>query len=62
LAPGIIALTEAESIIDLESLASSYLFKDILAFENIKNSSVISKLVKLLTLQIGSEVSIYELA
>ncbi|MDR2066726.1 MAG: ATP-binding protein [Endomicrobium sp.] len=60
--PGIIDLPETESMIDLESLASSYLFKDILAFENIKNSSVISKLVKLLALQIGSEVSIHELA
>jgi predicted AAA+ superfamily ATPase len=59
--PGIIDLDEKESIIDLESIASNYLYKDILAFENIRNSAVISKLLKLLSLQIGSEISIHEL-
>ncbi|MDR2437133.1 MAG: ATP-binding protein [Endomicrobium sp.] len=59
--PGIIDLPESESMLNLESIASSYLYKDILAFENIRNSKIISKLLKLLSLQIGSEVSINEL-
>jgi predicted AAA+ superfamily ATPase len=59
--PGIIDLAESESMLNLESIASSYLYKDILAFENIRNSKIISKLLKLLSLQIGSEISINEL-
>ncbi|MDR3048404.1 MAG: ATP-binding protein [Elusimicrobiota bacterium] len=59
--PGIIDLPENESMIDLESIASNYLYKDILAFDNIRNSSVISKLLKLLSLQLGGEASAHEL-
>jgi predicted AAA+ superfamily ATPase len=59
--PGIIDLPENESMIDLEGIASNYLYKDILAFDNIRNSTVISKLLKLLSLQLGSEISIHEL-
>ncbi|MDR2191879.1 MAG: ATP-binding protein [Endomicrobium sp.] len=60
--PGIIDLPENESMTDLESIASGYLYKDILAFENIRNSDIISKLLKLISLQLGSEVSVHELA
>ena len=46
----------------LNELTSSYLLKDILALENIKSSKVLIDLVKLLAFQIGSEVSMHELA
>jgi predicted AAA+ superfamily ATPase len=46
----------------LRELANSSLYRDILEFQQIKNSQVISKLLKLLALQIWKEVSINELA
>lgn len=46
----------------LTELASSYLFKDTLELSSIKNSSKIKKLVQLLALQVGSEVSVQELS
>ncbi len=46
----------------LKELHSSYLYRDILSFQEIRNSDVVSKLVKALALQIGSEVSYNELA
>jgi len=46
----------------LKTLARSYLFKDILEFQNIKNAEVIEKLLQALALQIGNEVSYNELA
>jgi len=45
----------------LRELVSSYLLKDILAFENIKNSSKLFDLLKLIAYQTGSEVSIEEI-
>jgi len=46
----------------LKELASSSLYRDILEFQQIKNSSILIKLLKLLALQIGKEISIHELA
>ena len=46
----------------LKELSNSSLYRDILEFQQIKNSDIILKLLKLLALQIGSEVSITELA
>ena len=46
----------------LKSLADSYLYKDILAFDRIKKSEKIVKLLQALAYQIGSEVSFNELA
>jgi len=46
----------------LSEIANSYLLKDILAFDRIKNSRVLLDLLKLLAFQVGSEVSISELA
>ncbi len=51
-----------ERIEKLKNLASSYLYQDILEFQNIKDSDVLRKLLKALALQIGSEVSYTELA
>ena len=45
----------------LREVVNSYLLKDILAFENIKNSSKLIDLLKLVAYQIGNEVSIEEL-
>ena len=46
----------------LQELTGSYLFKDIFVFENIKNPELLRKLLQLIALQIGSEVSLHELA
>jgi len=45
----------------LNDLVSSYLLKDILAYENIENSQKIFNLLRLLAYQIGGEVSYQEL-
>ena len=46
----------------LRELSSSYLYKDIFEFQEIKNSSVLTSLLKALALQVGSEVSYNELS
>jgi len=46
----------------IEEIKSSYLFKDILSYQEIKNSEALAKLLQMLALQIGSEVSYSELA
>jgi len=45
----------------LQSVSDSYLYRDLIEFGNIKNSSKIRSLLKLLAFQIGSEVSLTEL-
>ena len=45
----------------LRDLINSYLLKDILTFEKIKNSSKLFNLLKLIAFQVGSEVSVQEL-
>jgi len=51
---------EAEN--KIKDLTRSYLFKDVLEFQNIKNAEAIGKLLTALALQIGNEVSYNELA
>jgi hypothetical protein len=46
---------------DLTTLASSYLFKDILEHQQIRNPQLLTSLLQALALQIGSEVSYTEL-
>ena len=46
----------------LSELVNSYLFKDILVLDNIKNSSKLINILRLLAFQIGMEVSINEIA
>jgi predicted AAA+ superfamily ATPase len=60
--PCIYEMTERDAKNELENLVNGYLYKDILAFENIKHSEQILKLLQCLALQIGSEVSFNELA
>lgn len=45
----------------LREIVNDYLFKDILAFENIRNSDKIYDLLRLIAFQIGGEVSLEEL-
>ncbi len=53
---------KSERIETLTEIANSYLLKDILAFDRVKNSRTLLDLLKLLAFQIGSEVSLNELA
>ena len=46
----------------LKQLVNSYLYKDILAYSNIRKSHILEKLVQALALQVGSEVNFNELA
>ena len=46
----------------LKLIAGSYLYKDILRLDNIRKSELLEKILKVLALQIGSEVSYNELA
>jgi hypothetical protein len=46
----------------LEELAGSYLLKDVLALERIRSSRTLLDLLKLVAFQVGSEVSLSELA
>lgn len=46
----------------LSELVGSYLFKDIYALEGLKKTKILDNLVKALAMQIGSEVSLNELA
>jgi predicted AAA+ superfamily ATPase len=45
----------------LKELTGNYLMKDILAYEQVRNSSKIAGLLRLLAFQVGSEVSLNEL-
>ena len=46
----------------LMTLASDYLYKDLLAYRGVKKPEVLSKLLRALALQVGSEVSYNELS
>ena len=52
----------ARKIAVLEELTNSYLFKDILAIDGRKGTKFVLDLIKMLALQLGSEVSTNELA
>ena len=56
------APTQHARIEVLTEIANSYLLKDILALDRIKNSRTLLDLLKLLAFQVGSEVAITELA
>ena len=52
-------MMSAESYLD--ELVANYLYKDVLSYAGIRHPSIISDLVRLLALQVGSEVSYSEL-
>lgn len=61
--PAVVAATSIEEKkIVLKNIATQYLYKDVFVFEAIRNPRVFEDLVKLLALQIGSLVSLNELA
>ena len=57
-----IALSPGTEIKLLKSLASSFLFKDLLTLEQIQKPVLLEKILKALALQTGNEVSMNELA
>lgn len=59
--PGVI-LSEANREIVLRELASSYSYKDVLVYQDIRKPEILEKLLQALALQLGSEVSYNELA
>jgi predicted AAA+ superfamily ATPase len=60
--PEVIDKSESEAVLLLDNLAGKYLYKDIFEFELIKKPQFLVKLLQMLALQIGSEVSLNELA
>lgn len=58
----LLAKNRADKILALEEIANSYLLKDALSLENIKNPKQLLDLLKLIAFQIGREVSFNELA
>lgn len=58
----ITAKTKEEKMRILEELVNSYIFKDILALQQIKGSKTLLDLLKLLAFQVGNEVSLNELS
>ncbi len=61
--PEVLLAGSRESRIEtLTEIANSYLLKDILAFDRVKSSRILLDLLKLLAFQVGSEVSLNELA
>ncbi|MDD5376522.1 MAG: ATP-binding protein [Candidatus Gracilibacteria bacterium] len=61
--PQVLSFPDAESKIrKLQDLVSGQLYRDILEFQEIKNPDVLSKLLEMLALQIGSEISYHSLA
>ena len=60
--PTVCRASENEAITELETFVGGYLYKDLFTFDGIRNSEQILTLLQLLALQIGSEVSYFELA
>jgi uncharacterized protein len=56
------AESREEKALLIKELAGDYLFKDLFMFGDIRNSFAFEKLIKLLALRIGSEISYAELA
>jgi len=56
------AKTRSEKIAALENIRDGYLLRDILSFENIKNSVFVFNLLRLIAFQIGHDISYSELA
>lgn len=55
-------LTRHTRIEIIDEIANFYLLKDVLAFDRVRSSRTLSNLLKLLAFQVGSEVSLNELA
>lgn len=60
--PDIVDRPQAQKEKLLEELASDYLFKDVLRFENMRRPDILVSLLKAIALQVGHEVSLRELS
>ncbi len=60
--PQVFTATGDERLEELRDISNNYLYKDILQFENLKKPELVSRLLKAIALQTGSEVSYNELA
>ena len=60
--PEVVQASSEDTKFLLDDLTARYLYKDIFIFENIRKADVVHQLLQLLAFQIGSEVSIHELA
>ena len=60
--PEITKLGEQEAQKQVSLIANNYLFKDIFTFQEVRNPEVLTKLVQMLALQLGNEVSLDELS
>jgi len=57
-----VVLKESDAEINLKTLVSSYTYKDVLQYQNIKSPEILEKLLQALALQVGNEVSYNEIA
>lgn len=57
-----IVINEFDSERNLKEITRSYLYKDVLQYQNIRNPDILEKLLQALALQAGSEVSFNELS
>lgn len=60
--PEVVTKQREEAITKLHEITNSYLFKDIFSLQQLKKPELLTKLLRLLAYQIGSEVSFHELA
>lgn len=60
--PGVISSNATDRSFFLQNLTDNYLYKDVLAFENLKRPELLLNLLKAVALQVGCEVSMHELA
>ncbi|MEI6238313.1 MAG: ATP-binding protein [bacterium] len=60
--PEVVKSGQENGRIFLENIASKYLYKDVLEFEEVKRSDLLVSLLQLLALQLGNEVSYHELS
>lgn len=60
--PEVALSAETEASYRLNEISANYLYKDVLSFEGMKKSSLVSDLLRLIALQLGQEVSYQELA
>ena len=61
--PAVVAAeTLEEKLFSIKNIATNYLYKDIFVFESIRNPKVFEDMLKMLALQVGSIVSVNELA
>jgi len=60
--PAVYELSETDAKFELMNIASNYLYKDVLEFEQLRNSKPLLQILELLALQIGNEVSFREIA